>query len=63
MQIQRYRSRLSGPLLDWIDLHVEVPPVRVEDIERAEPGESSDEIRKRVNAASRIQSLRFAKTP
>ena len=60
MQIQRYRSRLSGPLLDRIDLHVEVPPVRVEDIERAEPGESSGEIKKRVNAARRIQSRRFA---
>ena len=60
MQIQRYRSRLSGPLLDRIDLHVEVPPVRVEDIERAEPGESSGEIKKRVNAARRIQNLRFA---
>ena len=60
VQIQRYRSRLSGPLLDRIDLHVEVPPVRVEDIERAEPGESSGEIKKRVNAARRIQSRRFA---
>jgi len=39
VQIQRYRSRLSGPLLDRIDVYVEVPPVRLEDIERAAPGE------------------------
>jgi len=60
VQIQRYRSRLSGPLLDRIDLHVEVPPVRVEDIQRAEPGESSAAVKERVNAARRIQTLRFA---
>ncbi len=63
MQVQRYRSRLSGPLLDRIDLHVEVPPVRVEDIEQAEPGESSGEIKKRVNAGRRIQNQRFADSP
>ncbi len=60
VQVQRYRSRISGPLLDRIDLHVEVPPVRVQDLERAEPGEPSDAIRKRVNAARRIQARRFA---
>jgi magnesium chelatase family protein len=59
VQVQRYRSRLSGPLLDRIDLHVEVPPVRVEDIERAEAGESSAAIRERVNAARRVQAERF----
>ncbi len=59
VQVQRYRGRLSGPLLDRIDLHVEVPPVRVEDIERTEPGEGSAAIRKRVNAARRIQRRRF----
>ena len=60
VQIQRYRSRISGPLLDRIDLHVEVPPVQVEDIERAEAGESSAVIRERVNAARRIQIRRFS---
>jgi len=60
IQIQRYRSRLSGPLLDRIDLHVEVPPVGVQEIEQAEPGESSTAIRRRVNAARHIQAERFA---
>jgi len=63
MQIQRYRNRLSGPLLDRIDIQVEVPPVRVQDIERTEPGESSAHIRKRVNTARRIQEKRFQKIP
>ncbi len=63
VQIQRYRNRLSGPLLDRIDIQVEVPPVRVEDIERAEPGESSETIRKRVNAARSTQGRRFADDP
>lgn len=60
VQIQRYRSRISGPLLDRIDIQVEVPPVQVADIERAEQGESSLIIRKRVNAARLLQSRRFA---
>jgi len=63
VQIQRYRNRLSGPLLDRIDIQVEVPPVRVQDIERAEPGESSAIIRKRVNKARRIQEKRFRQMP
>ena len=63
VQIQRYRNRLSGPLLDRIDIQVEVPPVRVEDIERAEPGENSATIRKRVNGARAIQRRRFSDDP
>jgi magnesium chelatase family protein len=63
VQIQRYRNRLSGPLLDRIDIQVEVPPVRVEDIEWAQPGESPANIRKRVNTARRIQNQRFADNP
>jgi magnesium chelatase family protein len=63
VQIQRYRNRLSGPLLDRIDIQVEVPPVRVQDIEKAAPGESSATIRKRVNQARRIQEKRFRKIP
>ena len=61
VQIQRYQNRISGPLLDRIDIQVEVPPVRVADIERAEQGESSETIRKRVNKARKIQGDRFAK--
>ena len=60
LQVQRYQSRLSGPLLDRIDLHVEVPPVRVRDLESMEKGEESATIRKRVNAARRLQHQRFA---
>jgi magnesium chelatase family protein len=59
VQIQRYRSRLSGPLLDRIDLHVEVPPVRVEDLAGMAEGESSTAIRERVNLARSRQQKRF----
>jgi magnesium chelatase family protein len=50
-QIQRYRSRISGPLLDRIDLQIEVPSVPVEALARANAGEGSAEIRKRVEQA------------
>jgi magnesium chelatase family protein len=58
-QVQRYQSRLSGPLLDRIDMHVEVPPVQVKEISNAEPGSSSAQMRGRVQAARKMQSLRF----
>ena len=58
-QIQGYRNRISGPLLDRIDLHVEVPSVRYQDLSGLAPGESSADIRKRVMAARRIQQERF----
>ena len=61
--IERYRSRLSGPLLDRIDLHVEVPAVEVRDLTQRPPGESSADIRGRVIAARDIQRRRFAGTP
>ncbi len=61
VHIQRYRSRLSGPLLDRIDMHIEVPPVRLEDMHDREPGESSAVIRQRVNQARRVQRHRFRK--
>lgn len=60
VQIQRYQSKLSGPLLDRIDMHVGVPPVRVEDIDRAEPGLRSAVIKERVQGARAIQSKRFS---
>ena len=59
---QKYMARVSGPLLDRIDLHVEVPPVEFEQLTSSSPGESSAEIRKRVNAARNIQTQRFAGT-
>lgn len=58
-QIQRYRSRISGPLLDRIDIHIEVPKLRFDEIRRRESGERSEEIRKRVVAAREIQIQRF----
>lgn len=58
-QIQRYRSRISGPLLDRIDIHIEVPKLRFEEIRRREQGERSEDVRRRVVAARAIQLERF----
>ena len=57
--VENYRSRISGPLLDRIDIVVEVPGVHFEDLRRREEAEPSTEIRKRVNAARDIQNRRF----
>lgn len=59
-QVQRYRSRISGPLADRIDIHVEVPAVTYRDLAGRDPGEPSASIRKRVTAARKIQGARFA---
>ncbi|MDX1333635.1 MAG: YifB family Mg chelatase-like AAA ATPase, partial [Robiginitalea sp.] len=59
-EMQRYLSRISGPLLDRIDIHMEVSPVPFDQISSSRKGESSAQIRKRVVAARRIQSRRFA---
>jgi magnesium chelatase family protein len=61
LQIQRYRSRVSGPLLDRIDIQVEVPALRYQDLASRDAGESSEVIRKRVNDARAIQLTRFQK--
>ncbi|MEJ2054554.1 MAG: ATP-binding protein, partial [Calditrichaceae bacterium] len=58
-QIQRYRSRISGPLLDRIDIHIEVPTVKFKELSSERKGEKSTEIRKRVQAAREIQMERF----
>ncbi len=60
--IQNYLNRVSGPLLDRIDIHIEVPPVDYNDLSRRTKGESSAEIRKRVNKAREIQNKRYAGT-
>lgn len=60
--VERYRNKLSGPLLDRIDLHVEVPAVTVSELAERSPGESSKDIRKRVMDARLIQTERFAGT-
>ena len=57
--IERYRQRLSGPLLDRIDLHVWVDPVTPSELARAAPGETSATVRARVAAARRRQRERF----
>jgi len=62
-QVQRYRARISGPLLDRIDIHVEAPALAVEDLRRTEPGESSAAVRQRVARARRIQEERFQQAP
>ena len=59
-QISRYLSKISGPLLDRIDLHVEVPVVPFAQLSQMRPGESSATIRERVIKARQIQELRFA---
>ena len=61
-QVQSYLRRISGPLLDRIDMHVEVPSVEYEAMRRKEQPESSAEVRKRVNAAREVQKRRFAGT-
>ena len=59
---QHYLSRISGPLLDRVDLHIEVPPVEFEQLTSKSASESSASIRARVNAARDIQNKRFAGT-
>lgn len=61
LDVQRYRDRISGPLLDRIDIHVEVPAVQYQDISSKQPGEPSAEIRERVIKARTVQRERFAK--
>ncbi len=61
VQVQRYRQRVSGPLLDRIDLHIEVPPVGYRDVSSDRPEESSAAIRERVNRARDLQQSRFQK--
>ena len=60
-EVHRYRSRISGPLLDRIDIHVEVPAVQYKDLSDRAPAESSALIRTRVEAARAVQLERFGK--
>jgi magnesium chelatase family protein len=60
VQVQRYRQRVSGPLLDRIDLHIEVPAVEYRDIASERIEENSEAIRERVERARKIQQERFA---
>ena len=61
-QIQSYLAKISGPLLDRIDIHLEVPRLKVEHLTDKRRGEASDEIRKRVNMARMAQKKRYGNT-
>lgn len=58
-EVEGYLGRLSGPLLDRIDLYVEVPSLEYDELSRKGAGESSAEIKRRVDAARRVQTNRF----
>ncbi|MBT9188710.1 YifB family Mg chelatase-like AAA ATPase [Zobellia russellii] len=62
-EMQRYLSKISGPLLDRIDIHIEVTPVPFDKLSEDRKGESSVEIRKRVTAAREVQTKRFVDLP
>ena len=62
-RMARYRARVSGPLLDRIDLHVEVPTVRFSELSADGSAESSAVVRERVIAARLLQQARFADAP
>jgi len=62
LQIQRYRNKISGPLLDRIDIHVEVPAIAYEELSSMEKGEPSSVIRERVVKARGVQQERFKRS-
>lgn len=63
MQVARYQKKVSGPLLDRIDLHVEVPRVKFEKLSKDELAESSEKIRERVEQARERQNFRLKNSP
>jgi magnesium chelatase family protein len=63
LDVERYRSRLSGPLLDRIDIHIDVPAVPYQELSVERSGEPSAAIRERVNRARQVQLERFAQRP
>jgi magnesium chelatase family protein len=63
MQIERYMSRLSGPLLDRIDLHIEVPAVPFQELSATADGTSSAVMREQVSKAREVQRQRFGESP
>ena len=60
--VRKYLNRISGPMLDRIDLHVEVPPVNYSELSAVSDGESSAKIKERVNRARRLQTERYKGT-
>lgn len=63
LEMQRYMNKLSGPLLDRIDIHVEVQKVEFEQLAEKRKGEKSEDIRKRVLVAREIQNERYKDLP
>lgn len=61
--VQRYMAKISGPMLDRIDIHVDVPAVNVSELVQVDPGESSASVRSRVIAARDVQTARFTEQP
>lgn len=61
--VSRYLGKVSGPLLDRIDIHIEVPPVKYEELSSSQPAESSAQIKARVNRARDIQTERYKDLP
>ena len=61
--VQRYLNKISGPLLDRIDLHIEILPIQFEEMRRNSQNESSQNIYERVIRARKIQETRFQKSP
>ena len=62
-QVERYLGRISGPLLDRIDIHVDVPPVPFRELSTDQSGTNSEQMREQVIGARAIQSRRFADAP
>lgn len=62
LQIQRYLARISGPLLDRIDIHIDVPPVKHRELSGEPSGEGSGEVRARVCRARAVQQERFRRS-
>jgi magnesium chelatase family protein len=61
--IDRYRRKISEPILDRIDIHIEVPPAEYKDISGIDPSEPSESMRTRVTECARIQEERFSSHP
>lgn len=62
-QVQRYRNRISGPLLDRIDIHIEAPALSLADLRSDQPGESTATVRARVEQARAVQRARYPHNP
>ncbi|MFA4941189.1 MAG: YifB family Mg chelatase-like AAA ATPase [Patescibacteria group bacterium] len=61
-QVLNYRKRISGPIIDRIDIHIEVPRLKFEKLSAKEEGEKSEDIKKRIETARKIQQERFKGT-